>query len=129
MRTRPFAFLLVALSLAAVTVGASRARADVPPPDLCTSPGQPCQSAGAQYNQAGTCTATTCTRTVPSGDGGTMPMTYNCNRCQTVDGGTSGGGKSSGCAIAGGGPSEAAPGSVAALALLGIALRRRRPSR
>jgi MYXO-CTERM domain-containing protein len=129
MRTRPFAFLLIAVSIAIVSVGANRARADVPPPDLCTSPGQPCQNAGAQYNQAGTCMATTCTKTVPDGDGGTTTMTYDCNLCRTVDGGTNGGGKSSGCAIAAGGPAEAAGGSMMALALLGIALGRRRPRR
>jgi len=117
------------VSIAIVSVGANRARADVPPPDLCTSPGQPCQNAGAQYNQAGTCMATTCTKTVPDGDGGTTTMTYDCNLCRTVDGGTNGGGKSSGCAIAAGGPPEAAGGSMMALALLGIALGRRRPRR
>lgn len=130
MRTRTLAFLSVAVWLATVAVGANRARADVPPPDLCTSPGQPCQNAGAQYNQAGTCAATTCTKTVPNGDGGTTTMTYDCNLCRTVDGGTSGGGSSSGCAIAAGGPAEATGGSAVALALLGIALgRRRRTSR
>jgi MYXO-CTERM domain-containing protein len=112
MRPRPFAFLLIAVSLAIVTVGANRARADVPPPDLCTSPGQPCQNAGANANQAGTCMATTCTKTIPDGDGG-----------------TTGGGKSSGCSIAAGGPADAAGGSMMALALLGIALGRRRPPR
>jgi MYXO-CTERM domain-containing protein len=56
-------------------------------------------------------------------------MTYDCNLCRTVDGGTSGGAKSSGCAIAAGGPAEAAGGSMIALALLVIALGRRRPPR
>jgi len=129
MKTRPLAFLLVAMSLATVTFGASRARADVPPPDLCTSPDQPCQNAGAQHNQAGTCMATTCTKTLPNGDGGFTTMTYDCNLCRTVDGGTSGGGKSSGCAIAARGPIEAAGGSLMTLALVALALGRRRPSR
>jgi len=129
MKTRTLAFLIVAMSLAILTVGANRARADVPPPDLCTSPGQPCQNAGTQYNQSGTCTATTCTKTLPNGDGGTTTMTYDCNLCRTVDGGTSGGGKSSGCALAGGGEAEAGGRSLSALALMAIALARRRTSR
>src|SRR5689334_9872357 len=106
MSTRPFAFLFIAASLAIVTLGATRARADVPPPDLCTSPGQPCQNAGPQNNQAGTCTATTCMKTIPDGDGGTTTMTYDCSLCRTVDGGTTGGGKSSGCTIAASGSAE-----------------------
>lgn len=130
MRTRTLALVSFAVWLAIVAFGTNRARADVPPPDLCTSPGQPCQNAGAQYNQAGTCVATTCTKTIPSGDGGTTTMTYNCSLCQTSDAGTSGGKSSSGCAIAAGEPTEALGGSAVALALLGIALgRRRRTSR
>lgn len=125
MKTRTLAFLFVAMSLAILTLGANRARADVPPPDLCTSPGQPCQNAGTQYNQSGTCTATTCTKTLPNGDGGTTTMTYDCNLCRTVDGGTTGGGKSSGCAIAGVGEAGAAGSSLIALALMAIALGRR----
>jgi len=129
MRTRTLAFLSVAVWAAIVIGGATRAHADVPPPDLCTSPGQPCQNAGAQYNQAGTCAATTCTKMIPNGDGGMTTMTYDCNLCQTADGGTSGGGKSSGCTIAASGPAGAAGGAVTALVLLGIALGRRRQPR
>lgn len=129
MRTRTLAFLSLAMGLAALTVAVNRAHADVPPPDLCTSPGQSCQNAGAQYNQAGTCVATTCTKTVLTADGGMMPMTYDCNLCQFTDAGTSGGGKSSGCSIAAGGGDGLAGGSVIALALLGIAFVRRRSSR
>jgi hypothetical protein len=46
-----------------------------------------------------------------------------------TDAGTSGGGKSSGCSIAAGGREGLAGGSVIALALLGIAVARRRTSR
>jgi hypothetical protein len=127
MRTRTLAFLSVAAWLATAAVGANRARADVPPPDLCTSPGQPCQNAGAQYNQAGTCVATTCTKTAPTGDGGTTTVSYDCDLCRKVDGGTSGGGgSSSGCAIAANGPPGAAEGSARVLALIGIVLGRKR---
>jgi MYXO-CTERM domain-containing protein len=128
MSIRTTAFLVIAVSVAIVAVSAKRVRADVPPPDLCTSPGQPCQNAGAQFNQAGTCMATTCTKTVPNGDGGTTTMTYDCNLCRMVDGGTNGGGTSSGCAIAAR-SSGTAHGSAVALVLLGIALARRRRTR
>ena len=55
---------------AVLGVGVGVARADVAPPDTCTSPGQPCQNAGAENNQAGTCVASTCQRSVPNADGG-----------------------------------------------------------
>jgi MYXO-CTERM domain-containing protein len=126
MRTRTLTLLSFAVWLAIVAIGMNRARADVPPPDLCTSPGQPCQNAGAQNNQTGICMATTCMKTVPSGDGGTTTMTYDCNLCRTTDGGTTGGGSSSGCAIATAGSAASVGGSAVALALLGIALGRRR---
>jgi hypothetical protein len=126
MRTRTLALLSFAVWLAIVATGMNRARADVPPPDLCTSPGQPCQNAGAQNNQAGICMATTCMKTVPGADGGTTTMTYDCNLCRMTDGGTTGGGSSSGCAIAPAGSLESVGGSAVALVLLGIALGRRR---
>jgi MYXO-CTERM domain-containing protein len=59
-------------------------RADLAPPNECTSPGQPCQTAGTQYNQAGTCVATTCTKSVPNSDGGRTPMSYACDLCQAA---------------------------------------------
>src|SRR5262245_19364868 len=66
-------------AIVATLIVAVPARADLAPPDHCTAPGQPCQNAGPQFNQAGTCTATTCTRQVPAPDGGMMPMSYDCN--------------------------------------------------
>lgn len=126
MRTRISALLSFAVWLAIVAFGTNRARADVPPPDLCTSPGQPCQNAGAQNNQGGTCMATTCTKTVPGADGGTTTMTYDCNVCRMTDGGTTGGGSSSGCAIASVGSVPSVGGPAVVLAVLGLALGRRR---
>lgn len=132
MRTRPLAFIAAAaVSLAFVTLGISSARADLAPPDACTAPGQPCHNAGPQYDQAGTCTATSCTKAVPNGNGGTTTMKYDCNLCQTeaADAG-GGGGKSSGCSIALGRPLGATASLTVAVALLGIAHgRRRRPGR
>lgn len=68
--------------LATLVIGGAVARADLAPPDTCTSPGQPCQNAGATYNQAGSCVAATCTKQIRSSDGGLTPMSYSCNACQ-----------------------------------------------
>jgi MYXO-CTERM domain-containing protein len=129
------------------------ARADLAPPDTCTSPGQPCQSAGPQYNQPGTCTASTCQRSVPSADGGRTSMSYACDLCETTGaggsngtGGTNGGGGSngtggangaagatthtgggsSGCALAPGRADGDGPGGVGVLVAIGLAAAFRR---
>src|SRR6185436_12178270 len=120
---------LVAAAAVVVTlaVAATRARADVPPPDLCTAPGQSCMNAGPQFNGAGTCVATTCTKQVPAPDGGMMPMTYDCNLCKAPDAGTGGGGGSSGCAVVaerGGAGSLAATAWLIAAVVLAISRRR-----
>ncbi|HXJ19191.1 MAG TPA: hypothetical protein VMT03_03085 [Polyangia bacterium] len=87
------------------------ARADIAPADSCTSPGQPCQNAGAVYNapgQPGTCVASTCTKSIRSADGGLTPISYACNLCKaTGDGGTSAAGGSGGI----GGSSSATGGT------------------
>jgi len=150
MRTMTSTMSSVVALVVTLTIGVGLARADIAPPDSCSSPGQPCQNAGAGYDQAGACVATTCTKQVRSSDGGLTPMTYSCNVCQlsgaggssgTENGGSSGTGTgggvgtggapshsssgSSGCAIAGnaGGGDAAA---VIALGLIGLALRSRR---
>ena len=130
MKTSRFIALAVVALAVVVVVGAGTGRADVAPPDSCTSPGQPCQNAGSQYNQAGTCVATTCTKSVPGPDGGLTPMSYACNLCRLPDGGTSSTGaggsgaqkssSGSGCSVAGSG------GVPGALALLALALGRGR---
>ena len=82
----------VALTIFAIIVSASAtARADIPPQQTCTAPGQPCTNAGVSGNQAGTCTATTCTKSIPNGDGGRSAMSYDCNLCTVafVDAGIS----------------------------------------
>jgi MYXO-CTERM domain-containing protein len=124
-------------------VGAGVARADLAPPDSCSSPGQPCQNAGAAYNQSGTCTAATCQRSVPNADGGLTSMSYACDVCQamgtgggsgTGTGGSTGaagapahtGGGSSGCAVAPGRPDGSGPGGVAVLVAIGLAAAFRR---
>ncbi|HTB60400.1 MAG TPA: hypothetical protein VLC06_21170 [Polyangia bacterium] len=134
----------VAALAATLVIGVGVARADLAPPDSCSSPGQPCQNAGAGYDQAGTCVATTCTKQVRSSDGGLTSMTYSCDACQISGAGggsgtgTGGSGSvgtggapthsssgSSGCAIAGnaGGGDAAA---LIALGLIGLALGSRR---
>jgi hypothetical protein len=65
-------------------------RADVLPPDSCSSPGQPCQTAGPQRDQPGICRATTCTRSVRGGDGTVTSMSYDCTLCQRRRSGSSG---------------------------------------
>lgn len=76
---RTFSFVAVFVVSIAWTAGS--ARADLLPPDACTSPGQPCQVAGPHYDQAGTCQATTCTKGLPDGQGGVTTTTYACNLC------------------------------------------------
>src|SRR5580765_671676 len=102
MRKRVANLVAIAIGLATFVV-AVHARADLAPPDTCTAPGQPCQNGGDQHNQPGTCVATTCTKQVPTADGGLMPMTYDCNRCFPVlDGGDGGGAAGAGGSGAGG---------------------------
>ena len=98
MRTMPsigFSVAVVVATLATLVIGDGAARADLAPPDSCSSPGQPCQNAGAAYNQAGSCVATTCTKQVRSSDGGLTPMTYSCNACE-LSGATGSGGAATG---------------------------------
>ena len=102
MTTTLFSVAAFVASLATLAVGGGVARADIAPPDSCSSPGQPCQNAGTGYNQAGTCVATTCTKQVRSSDGGLTPMTYSCNACQP-----SGAGGSSGTGTGGSGGTTA----------------------
>lgn len=93
-----------------------RSRADVAPPDSCSSVGAACSNAGASANGAGLCSATKCQRATPSG-----PMEYDCNRCLTADmAGASTKGDSS-CSAVGGG----ADALALALAAFGAAGLRR----
>jgi MYXO-CTERM domain-containing protein len=93
-------FSTVILSFFVVVAGVGVARADIPPADSCTAPGQPCQNAGAVTNapgQPGTCVATTCTKQVRGADGGLTPISYDCNRCEANGGnGGNGGGSATG---------------------------------
>jgi hypothetical protein len=84
----------------------SPARADIAPRDACTAPGQPCNTAGPTFDQPGICTATTCTRSVPT------PMTYACNLCQVASSGTGGAAGGSGGADGGGGGGGGAPAAA-----------------
>jgi MYXO-CTERM domain-containing protein len=97
---RSLLFVCSVVVLAAL--GSEVARADVAPPDSCTSPGQPCQAAGPQYNQAGICTTTVCTKYLPSPDGGGTTMRYDCNRCEVSDAGAGSGGTTASGGASGG---------------------------
>src|SRR4051794_32392573 len=96
--------LLVAVFVGGIVCGQGAAWADLAPPDACTSPGQPCQVAGPQYDQPGTCQMTTCTKSLPDGNGGVSTTTYACNLCISSNaGGNSGMAGASGSGAAGGG--------------------------
>ena len=110
MTSTLFSVAAFVASLATLAIGGGIARADIAPPDSCSSPGQPCQNAGTGYNQAGTCVATTCTKQVRSSDGGLTPMTYSCNACQpsgAAGGGGTGTGGSGGTTATGSGGATA----------------------
>ncbi len=76
---------MFALSLLAGTLCPMDARADVPPPDSCTTAGQPCKTAGDKLDQAGTCTAMKCKKMLPS-KGGLNAIEYDCNKCVATAG-------------------------------------------
>jgi hypothetical protein len=96
---------------------ASEARADVAPPDICMSVGQPCNNAETSSGSAmgaGTCQMSKCSHTAPPvGDAGAMTVMTDCMRCLpgstagdagtggTTDAGSSGSGSSSksGCSV------------------------------
>lgn len=100
--------LMVAAIVVGVLGGAGTAWADLAPRDACTSPGQPCQAAGPNFDQAGTCQATTCTKGLPDGNGGITTTTYACNLCV---GGGNGGTTGAGGTAATGGSGDAAGGA------------------
>ncbi len=113
MRIGPFSFLVLVL----VASGGKPARADIPPADTCTSPGQPCQNAGAINGpgKPGTCVEATCTKSLFH-DGGLTTMTYACHRCEASDAGTAAAGGTGGAApgVAGAGGTAGAAGATAA---------------
>lgn len=102
--------LRILAATAALTTAAwsGPARADVAPPDSCTTLGQACNTAGPNYDEAGVCVASTCDHPTPDGS-----TSYACNLCMTQDagsssssGGSSGSGSSSGSSSSGSGSSS-----------------------
>lgn len=126
-----FLALFVALALGLPVA----ARADIPPMDSCSgaAEGSACTNAAPSYTAAGTCTTTTCTRTLPPmGGGQPMQMTYACKLClpRAADAGADGGApkdekKDDGCAYGGRGDAGL-PGLALGLAALALFARRRR---
>ncbi|WP_437298246.1 hypothetical protein [Sorangium sp. So ce426] len=127
---KPSCLVAIAALLAAPLVTSS-ARADIPPPDACDTPGSSCNNAGPEGNGPGTCTKQKCQRTLPGEDGGFTTMEYDCNLCISSGGSstsTSGAGSASagsagadkassddgGCAMSG----AASGGAMAGLMLL-----------
>ncbi|WP_437868358.1 hypothetical protein [Sorangium sp. So ce363] len=78
---KPSCLVAIAALLAAPLLTSSSARADVPPPESCDTPGSSCNNAGPAYNEPGTCTQQKCQRTLPGEDGGFTTMEYDCNLC------------------------------------------------
>jgi MYXO-CTERM domain-containing protein len=105
-RSEPLAILLAAC----VALAAAPARADVTPPNTCHTEGAPCENAGPQYDQPGTCQSMQCGRALPNRDGGIDSIQYSCLLCapnsdaQAGAGGESGanGAATGGSATAGG---------------------------
>lgn len=94
-------WLATGLAAAALTL-ATAARADIPPPDGCTTKDAACNNAPG--NQPGTCLDAQCVRSTPDG-----PVTYDCLRCKANGGagGTSGtGGVNTTGAISGTGAAD-----------------------
>ncbi|WP_437533402.1 hypothetical protein WME79_06560 [Sorangium sp. So ce726] len=106
---KPSCLVAIAALLAAPLLTSSSARADIPPPDACDTPGSSCNNAGPAYDEPGTCTQQKCQRTLPGEDGGVVTMEYDCNLCISSGGSstsTSGGSSTS----ASGGSSTSASG-------------------
>ncbi|MBP6831562.1 MAG: hypothetical protein KA978_12325 [Deltaproteobacteria bacterium] len=103
------------LLLGALCLSPMAARADVPPPDSCSTVGQACQNAvdGGATGLPGTCQATQCTRATPAG-----PVTYACNRCAPGPSQTPSQETSCSCSV----PGQSRPRSRTTLALAALAL-------
>ncbi|HWA78404.1 MAG TPA: hypothetical protein VG937_38980 [Polyangiaceae bacterium] len=72
------------------------ARADIPPPDSCTTADAACSNAGPEHNQPGQCAPAKCMRARPDGT-----ITYDCLRCVS-SAGNGGSGNGGGATITGG---------------------------
>jgi hypothetical protein len=124
---------------------ASRASADVPPPNACSVVGEACSSAQTStgFNGAGTCQASTCAHSGPLPDGAIGTTQNACTLCVAGPTAVSGSGgpassssssspngssSSGGCAAVGASPGFAPFALVAAGAAI-VALSRRRRAR
>ncbi|HXU05073.1 MAG TPA: hypothetical protein VN903_29130, partial [Polyangia bacterium] len=124
----------VAVVVATLVLGATRARADVAPEPSrdrpCTAPGQTCNRAGPEEDQPGTCVAATCTKQIPMPDGGTFSVKLDCFHCVARKVPSEPSSKSSGCTVA---PERGHTGSLAVMgAMIGglvVAVRRLRSPR
>jgi hypothetical protein len=80
MRAHAFVALVFLLALA------SRAYADVPPPNRCNDIGGACKNArnaeGRRYDAPGRCVDSTCTRFTLDRDGRRKGVSYPCGLCQ-----------------------------------------------
>jgi MYXO-CTERM domain-containing protein len=104
-----------AIAILVAVSGEGAARADIPPADACTAPGQPCQNAGPNYDQPGSCVAATCQKGHLE-DGGVVYTPYDCHLCRGDGGSGGGGGSAAGGASATGGSGGATTGHGGATA-------------
>jgi len=72
--TKSVVGLLCAVSL----FSATKARADIPPPEACQTEHAACHNAGDHYDQDGVCTAATCSKGSEQG----QVTTYDCFKCE-----------------------------------------------
>jgi hypothetical protein len=93
--------------LFAVSWHTTPARADVPPPDACTTAGSECSNAGDDFDEPGTCFLRTCTKGPPGEE-----VEYECLRCEKPGEGGGGAGGAGGSANGEGGE-KAGPGGAA----------------
>lgn len=82
--------LLRPFLIAALLAVPATALADVPPPDSCLTAGDACDNAPPDYQTAGTCTESTCTKATP--DGSTEYPCLLCIAGSAGSGGSSGSG-------------------------------------
>jgi MYXO-CTERM domain-containing protein len=128
---RLFSVVLPVASLLAVTSYAQSSRADLLPPNSCTSAegaGSPCNNAGPN-NEPGVCVNTTCPHSLPDGDGGISTSEEPCILCQVSDAGPAAGSKSSssgGCSASPSSSSSSGLGLMLAAAVVAGAVQRRR---
>src|SRR5580658_9960475 len=90
IRLRSYSTIFAVPAFLAAVAFAPLARADVPPPNECTTgaaAGTSCSTAGPDNDQDGVCVSSTCPHTGPLADGGVGTTQEPCVLCELTDGG------------------------------------------